>query len=308
MTDRLDSMSILVSAVDAGSLSAGARALGMPLATVSRRVADLEQQLGTQLLQRSARGLTLTEAGTAYVAACRRILEQVDEAERAAAGEFSEPKGLLTLSAPIVFGRLHMLPVITEFLKVYPEVDVRLEQSDRLVSLQEEHIDAAIRIGRLPDSSLRARRFGEVRWITCASPAYLEARGLPERAEDLSEHDCITFENLMSADRWSFGTGLNERQIQIHSRMIINTAEAAIGAARAGLGIARVLSYQVADAVAEGQLAIILEHEEPEPWPVNILFGGGLVPQKLRAFIDFAGSRLSSALLRVADKVENRRA
>lgn len=296
MADRLASMSILVTAVDAGSLSAGARELGIPLATVSRRVAELEEKLGTQLLLRSARGLVLTEAGTAYVAACRRILEQVSEAERTAAGEFSAPRGLLSLSSPIVFGRLHLLPAIADFLKAYPEVDARLEQSDRLVSLQEEHIDAAIRIGRLPDSNLRARRVGEVRWLVCASPAYLAARGRPERAEDLAHHDCITFENLMPADRWRFGDGRRNRQIPIRSRMIVNTADAAIGAARAGLGVTRVLSYQVAEAVAAGQLVTVLETEEPEAWPVNILYGAGLVPQKLRAFIDFTVPRLSAAL------------
>ena len=296
MADRLDSMSILIAAVDAGSLSAAARDLGTPLATVSRRVADLEDRLGTRLLLRSARGLMLTEAGTAYVAACRRILEQVAEAERAATGEFIAPKGLLTLTSPIVFGRLHLLPVIASFLRAYPQVDVRLEQSDRLVSLQEEQIDAAIRIGRLPDSSLRARRLGDVRWVVCASPDYLAARGRPERPGDLAHHDCITFENLMSADRWRFGDGRGERQIRIRSRMIVNTAEAAIDAAAAGLGVARVLSYQVAEAVAAGRLEIVLETDEPEPWPVNILYGSGLVPQKLRAFIDFAAPRLVSVL------------
>ncbi|WP_319773284.1 LysR family transcriptional regulator [Breoghania sp.] len=297
MADRLDSMSILVAAVDAGSLSAAARDLGMPLPTVSRRVAELEEGLRTQLLLRSARGLALTEAGAAYVAACRRILEEVAEAERAAAGEYSTPVGLLSLTAPIVFGRLHMLPVIAEFLKVYPDVDVRLEQSDRLVSLREEHIDAAVRIGHLPDSSLRARRLGEVRRVLCASPAYLEEHGRPQRAEDLADHACVTFESLMAADRWRFGEGRGERLIRVRSRMVVNTAEAAIDAAAAGLGVTRVLSYQVARAVAEGRLEIILQNEEPEPWPAHIVYGGGgLVPQKLRAFIDFASPRLNSVL------------
>ena len=153
----------------------------MPLASVSRRVAELEERLGTQILLRSTRGLSLTEPGEAYLAACRTILEQVGEAERVAAGEFSVPKGLLAVSAPIVFGRLHVLPIITAFLNIYPEVDVRLEQSDRTVSLIEEHIDAAIRIGHLPDSSMRARRVGQVRRIVCASPGYLSDRGRPER-------------------------------------------------------------------------------------------------------------------------------
>ncbi|RYH10437.1 LysR family transcriptional regulator [Tropicimonas sp. IMCC6043] len=296
MTDRLDSMSILVAAVDAGSLSSAARQLGLPLATVSRRVAELETRLGTTILRRSARGLTPTDMGVAYVAACRRILEDVAEAERAAAGEYSAPVGLLTLTAPIVFGRLHVLPVVAAFLRAYPEVDVRLELTDRPVSLQEERIDAAIRIGQLPDSSLRARRIGQVRRVICASPAYLATRDRPESPEDLAGHDCITFENLMPSDRWSFGDRQDRRQIRIRSRMIVNTAEAAIDAAVAGLGVTRVLSYQTAAAVAEGRLEILLRSSEPEPWPVSILYRGGLVARKVRAFVDFAAPRLEVAL------------
>lgn len=266
----------------------------MPLATVSRRVAELEERLGAQLVTRSTRGLALTEAGATYIAACRRILEQVAEAERAAAGEFSRPRGLLTVTAPIVFGRIHIVPLIAEFLEAYPDVDVRLHQGDRMVSFQEEHIDLAVRIGHLPDSSLRARRVGAVREVVCASPAYLAARGEPQRPEDLACHDCITFENLMASDRWRFG----ERQVRIGSRLIVNTADAAICAAEAGLGITRVLSYQVAGAVADGRLKIVLEDNEPEAWPVHLLYGGSILPQKLRAFIDFAAPRLSEALSR----------
>lgn len=296
MTDRLESMSILAAVVDAGSLSAGARALRMPVATVSRRVAALEEALGTQLLLRSARGLSLTDTGASYLAACRRILEQVAEAERIAAGEFREPKGVLAMTAPVVFGQLHVLPVVTAFLHAYPEVDVRLEQSDHMVSLSEEHIDLAVRIGPLPDSSLRARRLGAVRRVICASPDYLSARGRPVRAEDLVAHDCITFGKVTSPDHWQLGAGGGARAIPVHSRMIVNTAEAAIEAATAGLGLTRVLSYQVARPIAEGRLEIVLEGEEPEPWPVNLVYGGGLVPQKLRAFIDFAAPRLEAAL------------
>ena len=290
-------MSILVSAVDAGSLSAAARRLGIPLATVSRRVAELEDRLGTRLLVRSTRGLSLTDPGEAYLAACRNILEQVGEAERIAAGEFSAPRGKLTLSAPIVFGRLHVLPVVASFLKTYPDVDVRLEQTDRPVSLIEEHFDAAIRIGHLPDSSLRARRLGQVRLVVCASPEYLEDRGRPERPEDIAHHDCITFGNLMASDRWQFGAGQNQRQISVRSRMVVNTAEAAIDAAAAGLGVTRVLSYQVAQAVAAGRLEIVLQNDEPSPLPVSILYSGDLIPQKLRLFVDFAAPRLESGIL-----------
>lgn len=289
-------MSILVAAVDGGSLSEGARRLGLPLATVSRRVAELEDLLGTRIVKRSPRGLTLTEPGEAYLAACRSILEQVGEAERMASGEFREPKGLLTMTAPIVFGRLHVLPVISDFLRTYPDVDVRLEQTDRSVSLTEEHVDAAIRIGHLSDSTLRARRLGEVRQVVCASPAYIAERGLPAAPEDLERHDCISFESLMRPDRWHFGTGADERPVRVRSRMSLNTAEAAIDAARDSLGITRVLSYQVAAAVRDGSLRILLEDAEPPPWPVHILYRQGIVPRKLRAFVDFAGPRLSSAL------------
>jgi DNA-binding transcriptional LysR family regulator len=296
MPDRLDSMSILVAAVDAGSLSAAARQLGLPLATVSRRVAELEARLGTAILHRSARGLAPTDTGSAYIAACRRILDDVAEAERTAAGEYSAPVGQLTLSAPIVFGRLHVLPVVAAFLRAYPEVDVRLELTDRPVSLQEEGIDAAIRIGQLPDSSLRARRLGQVRKVICASPDYLAARGRPQSPEDLAMHDCITFENLMPSDRWSFGDGQSSRQIRLRSRMIVNSAEAAIDAAVAGLGVTRVLSYQAAAAVSEKRLEFLLCGAEPEPWPVSILYRNGLVAQKIRAFIDFAAPRVKAAL------------
>lgn len=168
-------------------------------------------------------------------------------------------------AASIVFGRLHVLPVVTAFLQSYPEVDLRLEQSDHTISLREEHIDLAIRIGPLPDSSQRARRLGSVRRVVCASPDYLATRGLPEAAEDLDAHDCITFEKVTSPDHWQLGTGRARRPVPVHSRMIVNTAEAAIEAATAGLGLTRVLSYQVARPVAEGRLEIVLEGKEPEP-------------------------------------------
>ncbi|WP_206078305.1 LysR family transcriptional regulator [Poseidonocella sp. HB161398] len=296
MADRLDSMAILVACVDAGSLSAGARRLRLPLATVSRRVAELEERLGTQLLHRSPRGLALTDPGTGYLAACRRVLEDVAEAERIASGEFAAPRGLLTVTAPIVFGRLHVLPAATAFLQAYPEVEIRLEQTDRPVSLQEENIDAAIRIGRLPDSSLRARRVGAVRRVVCASPGYLAARGRPAHPDALAGHDCITFGTLGAAGRWSFGEGQDARAVPVRSRLSVNTAEAAIDAAVAGLGLTRVLSYQIAGPLAEGRLEVVLARHEPAPWPVSLLYRGGPVPQKLRAFLDFAAPRLEAAL------------
>jgi DNA-binding transcriptional LysR family regulator len=295
--DRLESMSILVAAVEAGSLSAAARRLGTPLATVSRKVSDLEAHLKTRLLTRSNRQLTLTDAGRSYVAACRRILEEVDEAERTAAGEYSAPKGHLTLSAPIVFGRLHVLPVVTAFLKAYPEIDVRLILADSMINLVEDHVDTALRIGRLADSSLTAIKVGEIRRVVCASPAYFKKHGQPQKPADLAAHDCVTFEGLLSPESWSFGVGKAEQSVAIHSRLAVNTAEAAIDAAAAGLGVTRVLSYQVAAALKARTMALALEEFEPAPFPVSLIHAGDrLLPLKLRAFLDFAAPRLRDIL------------
>lgn len=186
-------MLILVTAVDAGSLSAAARHLGTPLATVSRKVSELEAHLKTRLLTRSSRCLTLTDAGRNYVAACKRILEEVGEAERAASGEYSAPKGDLIITAPIVFGRLHVLPAVAEFLETYPEIDIRLVLADRAVNLLEEHVDLAVRIGELPDSSLVATRVGAIRRVVCGSPGYFAARGIPQTPDELgTHHNCVT--------------------------------------------------------------------------------------------------------------------
>lgn len=297
--DRLDAMAILREAVDAGSLSAAGRRLGVPLATVSRKVSDLERHLGTRLLNRSTRQLTLTDAGRSFVAACRRILEDVAEAERAASGEYSAPKGELNLSAPIVFGRLHVLPVAMAFLKTYPDIDIRLMLSDRVVDLQEDRIDLAIRIGDLPDSSMIATRVGSIRRVVCASPAYFAAHATPQHPRDLATHDCITFSGLMSAEAWSFRPDKADVTVAIRSRLIVNTAEAAIDAAIAGIGITRVLSYQAEKAVQDGDLVIALQEFESAPAAVSLVHAGQpLLPLKLRAFLDFAAPRLKQALSR----------
>jgi DNA-binding transcriptional LysR family regulator len=295
--DRFDSMSLLLAAVDAGSLSAAARKLGTPLATVSRKISDLERHLKTQLLTRSNRQLALTDAGRNYLTACRRILEELDEAERAAAGEYSTPKGHLTLSAPIVFGRLHVLPVVTAFLKAYPEIDVRLALADRMINLVEDHVDAALRIGSLADSSMTAIKVGEIRRVSCGSPAYFKRRGKPQRPADLADHDCVTFEGQNSPHAWTFGVGKAQQSVTIHSRLAVNTAEAAVDAAVAGLGVTRVFSYQVAAALKAGTMALVLEEFEPAPFPVSLVHAGErLLPIKLRAFLDFAAPRLRKVL------------
>ncbi len=294
--DRLEAMSILLTAVEAGSLSAAARRLGMPLATVSRKVSDLEAHLRTRLFNRTSRRLTLTDAGRSYVEACKRILEEVTEAERTVAGEYSAPKGDLIVTAPVVFGRLHVLPVITAFLKAYQAINVRLVLADRIVNLLEDNVDLAVRIGPLSDSGLVATRIGAIRQVVCGSPAYFAARGVPERPADLGRYDCITSDGLMSPDVWRFPAGKSTASLAIRSRLAVNSAQAAIDAAVAGLGVTRVLSYQAVDAMRAGSLEVVLQNFEPAPWPVSLIYAGRgrLIPLKLRAFLDFAAPRLKA--------------
>ena len=297
MADRFESMSILVAVVDAGSFSAAARRLEIPLATVSRKVAELESHLKTRLLNRSTRQLALTEAGQSYVAACRRILEEVGEAERAASGEYAAPKGELVITAPLVFGRLQLLPVVAEFLATYPDINVRMVLTDRVLHLLEEQVNAAVRIGDLPDSSFIATRIGTTRRVVCASPAYFAEHGTPTTPLELTGHACITMEQIASRQVWTFLSDKAEVEVPIRSRLVVNTAEAAIDAAVAGVGLTRVLSYQVADAMRTGALKTALEAFEPAPWPVSLLHAGqGILPLKLRAFLDFAGPRLKALL------------
>lgn len=299
--DRLEAMSLFVAAVEAGSLSAAGRRFGIPLATVSRKVSDLEKHLNTRLLNRSTRQLTLTDAGQAYLAACRRILGEVGEAERTAAGEYSAPTGDLFITAPVVFGRLHVLPVVTEFLAAYREVNIRLTLVDRITQLTEEHLDLALRIGELAPSSLVAIRVGAIRRVVCASPAYIATHGMPQAPEDLAAHECISFEGPSPLASWSFAGEKREIIVPIRSRLRINTAEAAIDAAIVGTGLTRVLSYQIADAVRSGALVPVLQSFEPPPWPVSLVHAGqGLLPVKLRAFLDFAAPRLKQRLLQAA--------
>lgn len=296
--DRLEAMSTLLAAVETGSLSGASRKLGKPLATVSRKVSELEAHLKTRLVNRTSRRLELTDAGRSYVSACKRIIEDVEEAESAASGEYDTVKGNLVIAAPIVFGRLHVLPIVTDFLKAYPDIDVRLMLSDQVVSVLEEHVDIAVRVGALPDSRLVASCVGTIRLIACASPEYLAVRGRPKKPADLGSHDCITFDRLTSASAWTFRSGKSNVPVGIRSRLTVNTAEAAIGAALAGLGITRVLSYQIAKARKDGGLVVVLNAFEPEPSPVSLVYDDqGLFPMKRRAFLDFANPRLKARLL-----------
>jgi DNA-binding transcriptional LysR family regulator len=297
--DRLEAMTILLKVVDKGSFSAASRDLGVPLATISRKVNELERHLGTRLLIRTTRNVELTDTGTTYVASARRILDEIDETERITAGEFQVPRGELILTAPVFFGRLHVLPIVTEFLAAYPEINVRLLFSDRNLHLIEDHVDMAVRIGSLPDSTMIATRVGSMRTVVCVSPKLLAGRGIPKFPEDVTGLPCVNFEYLSSPSSWPFRFKHSKgtTDVPIRPRLSVTTAEAAVWAACAGIGVTRVLHYQCADAVRVGLLRIILPSFEVAPLPVHVLHADrGAVPTKMRAFLDFATVRLRERL------------
>jgi DNA-binding transcriptional LysR family regulator len=297
--DRLEAMTILLKVVDKGSFSAASRDLAVPLATISRKVSELESHLGTRLLVRTTRKVALTNVGATYVASARRIIEKIDETERVAAGEFHAPRGELILTAPVLFGRLYILPIVTDFLAAYPEINVRLLLSDRNLHLIEDHVDTAVRIGPLPDSSMIATRIGSMRTVVCASPKLLAGHSMPKSPEDLAALPCVNFDRLSPASAWSFRIEKAKGSIDvpIRPRLSVSTAEAAVWSAAQGVGVTRVLHYQCADAVRDGSLRIILAHYEVEPLPVHLLHAArGALPSKMRVFLDFAAGRLRGRL------------
>lgn len=297
--DRLEAMSIVLSVAEAGSLSAAARRLNTPAATASRKVAELEAHLRTKLFDRSARRLVLTDAGASYVAALKRILPDISEAERAASGEYTAPTGELVVTAPIGLGRVHLVPILAEFFSSHPHITVRLILGDRILSLPEEHVDVALRIGVLPDSRLMALRLGASSRVVCASPAYLAARGTPKTPDDLAGHDCIVYEGFQGPDVWTFAHGRIDIAVAVRSRLAVSTEEAACDAALAGIGLARAFSYRVKPFIEAGTLTTVLDEHLPSPLPISFVYPAGrFLPIKLRAFLDFAGPRLRSRLAR----------
>jgi DNA-binding transcriptional LysR family regulator len=300
--DRVELMSLAVSIAEAGSLSAASRKLGMPVPTVSRKLSELEALLKTQLFHRSSRRVSLTDAGRSYVEACRRILEQVDDAEREASGEYRAPTGDMTVTSPWGVGHLHLLPLSCEFQKAYPDIGLRLLLTDRVVNPVENSIDVSIRIGPLPDSSLIATRIGSVRVVACASPDYLAARGRPLTPAHLIRHDCITIDETGVPRTWAFMEGGQEIAAPIRSRLVVSTSEAAVVAAVAGSGVTRVMSYKMEAARQSGALDLVLEDFEKDPLPVHILFKERKpMPLKLRVFLDWLTPRLKARLASQAE-------
>lgn len=295
--DRFEAMSAFVAVAKAASFSAAAREQGTPLATISRRVADLEAELGVRLLTRSTRKLTLTDQGQIFYEACTRILNEVRDAERSVTGEYRTPKGDLTVTAPAGFGQLHLQPVALEFLTAFPDINLRLMLVDRVVHLVDEHIDVALRIAELADSSLIARTLGHIRMVLCASPDYLARRDAPKHPRELVRHDCIAWSALGPTSTWWFRESGADRTFPIHIRMSTTIAESALAAAEAGLGIVQVTSYQAEQAVREGRLVVLMSQFECQATPVNLVYASNrLLPAKLRTFIDFAVPRLEQRL------------
>lgn len=295
--DRLEAMSVLLAVSEAGSISAASRKLKVPLATISRKISELEAHLNVRLLMRSNRQITLTDAGRSFVAASRRILKELNDAEREVSNEQRVLKGELVLSAPIALGRFHLLPVVIAFLKDYPSMDVRMMLVDRRLNMIEDHIDIGLRVGELHDFSLIAKKVGSVRRVVCASPEYLKRRGTPKSPDELKDHDCITFENTLSAQTWTFNVGKTEHSFPINSRLIVSTAEAATDAAVAGIGLTRMLDYQIAAQLHAGTLKLVLESFRSPPKPVHLIYEAGRhLPLKIRTFLDYAGPRLKKSM------------
>jgi DNA-binding transcriptional LysR family regulator len=291
-------MSVFSAVAGAGSLSAGARQLGEPLTTVSRLIAALEAHVGTSLLTRTTRHMSLTDAGRDYLEACRRVFEEIDAAESRIGGRDHALAGELVVTAPVVFGRLHLLPVVAQFLAAHPAINVRLQLLDRIVDLAEEGVDIALRIGALPDSALIATRIGTLGLVTCAAPAYLRRRGTPDTPAALAGHDCIGFSNLAGGSRSIFkSTKHGRRVVRVDLRLAVNSAEAAVDAAVSGLGVTRVLSYQAEAALARRKLKAILGPYDDTEIPVHLVQRAVRLPKPhVRQFVLFAAKELRARL------------
>ncbi len=291
--DRLHLINVFVCVVDAQGFAGAARKLGMSPPAVTRAINELESQLGVSLLTRTTRVVRVTDAGMRYAEDCREILRAWVEANESVTGLHSSPNGCLTVTAPVLFGSRVVTPVLTEYLQRYPDVTAACMFLDRVVHMMEEGVDVAVRIGELPDSSMRAVRVGHVRQLLVASPAYLERCGVPLTPEDLGEHALVNANGLAPAGEWRLRIDGKERPFKVKARMATTTNESALRAAMSDFGIARLLSYQVAEELAAGHVVTVLDGYEPRPIPVHVVHHeGSRASMKTRAFVDLAVERL----------------
>ncbi|WP_204601961.1 LysR family transcriptional regulator [Paremcibacter congregatus] len=293
--DILRLMKVFVAVADELGFAAAGRRLNMSPPAVTRAVSQLEDHLGVRLLNRSTRHVRPTDAGLVYCADARRIIEDVATSEASAAGVSTRPTGLLSVTAPVLFGQMFVVPTITRYLQTYPDVSVDAVFLDRVVNLLEEDLDVGVRIGELPDSSMRAIRVGSVKVVSCAAPAYLAKHGIPTRLTDLKDHFLISSKAINTTSEWRFFDNNKLQSIKVTPRLITTSNAAAIEAARAGLGITRLISYQVARCINDGTLKTVLENFEASTLPIHILHREGrLTTAKVRCFIDMLVDDLRS--------------
>ncbi|MBC7939308.1 MAG: LysR family transcriptional regulator [Chitinophagaceae bacterium] len=287
--DRLQAMSAFVTVVDCGGFASAARKLELSPPVVTRAVAELEERLGLRLLTRTTRVVRVTEAGARFADDCRRILAEIDEAEVAASGTHAAARGTLVLTAPVLFGHRYVMPVLVDYLEQCPEVDAQCLFLDRIVNLDEEGVDVAVRIGELPDSSMQAIKVGRVRQMHVASPTYLQAHGTPASPTELEQHTLVSRGGMSPDVDWQFVKEGKAFTRHLRARLRTSSNDSAIAAAVAGFGITRLLSYQVAEHVRLGQLQIVLEAFETAALPIHVVHREGRrATQKVRGFIDLA--------------------
>lgn len=294
--DRLQTLEMFVAVADRGGFAAAARELRVSPPAVTRGIAELEARLGVILFHRSTRAVTLTDEGSGFLGKARRIIAELDEAERQLSGARSEPRGQLYLTAPVAFGRLHVLPVVTELLDRHPALSIRMMLIDRNVRIIEEGIDVAVRIGPLADSALKTVLIGSVRQVLVASPAYLARYGVPESTDDLPRHQLVASTGPRAATEWRFGT--RREPISVRPRLLVNTVDAGVAAAEAGVGIANLLSYQADAGLRAGRLIEVLRPDAPEGLPIHLLFEASRsAAASTRAFIDAMRARARAQAL-----------
>lgn len=291
--DRFQLLSVFVAVAEEARFAAAARRLGQSPPAVTRAVSALEERLGVRLLTRTTRCVRVTEAGARYLEDARRILNDLEEADQAAAGNNATPRGLLAVTAPVLFGKLYVMPLLVEYQTTYAHTTVSALLVDRVVNLMEEGLDVGVRIGPLPDSTLRAIRVGQVRRVICAAPAYLEQHGVPQVPDDLREHCLIAATGLSPTPEWRFQQNGAKRTVKVAPCLLVNTNDGALEAARAGFGLTRLLSYQVAPQLASGELTRVLGAFEEAALPVQVIHCEGRHGSaKVRSFVDLAVQRL----------------
>lgn len=290
--NRLHLMAVFVAVAEEQSFAGGARRLGMSPPAVTRAIAALEDRLGVKLFTRTTRYVRVTDAGQRYLEDARRIINEVDEADEAVVGINAEPRGHLAVTAPILFGRMFVIPGIVDYLQRYPDMEVSAVFLDRIVNLLEEGLDVGIRIGELPDSSMKAIRVGTIRRVVCASPVYLAKNGTPDKPSDLANHLVVAASAVSPVMEWKFAQGIVAR---VKPRLTVTSNDSAIETVLQGMGVTRLLSYQIAPYLASGQLQTILSEFEPERLPIHVIHREGrYASAKIRTFVDLMVAKLRS--------------